>query len=664
MRILLTDASTGVEEVRTTLSEAGEQVTVADSLADAHTQLRNRQIDVIVSEYCLPDGDGLEFLRSVRSRYDYLPFVLFTGEGSERVASEAIDADVSAYISKAEPDAHQQLAATIADFDIRNDIDDSETSVPTPTVETIIRAIDEAPVGVTLSDPSLPDNPIVYLNEAYEEMTGYEGEYVLGRNCRFLQGPETSEEPVRKMSKAIDEREPVSAELLNYREDGRPFWNKVDIAPLFDDDGQLEYFVGFQTDITERKEAEATAKQRAAALREERQALERVLGRVSGLLNDTSEVLVNSSNREELESQICSLITDTEGYSYAWIGEMPAAEAAVRVRATAQTPDGDGQSATVGGESGETAIHQALRQGSVVTTSSAAEMPSSMAAEQFGAQTVAVIPLIYQRSSYGVLCVYAESSELLDRRECAIFEALGRMIASGINAVETKQVLTSDEVTELGFEISDDSFPLSRLSRAVGGAVSYEGSTRSTDDSLRLFLSIGDRDERLESALENCPGIKDGLVIARQNGMAAASVELTDSKPLLELAEYGATIRDLSVSDETGIAQLHLDMPPEGDVRSVLSVLEEAYSGVELVRQHDRQRTKRPTVEFTAAVGDRLTDRQYTALETAYLSDYFEFPRPVSGEELAESMDISRQTYHQHLRSAQRKLLDEFFDTE
>jgi len=661
VRILLTDAGPGVTETRAALEGPDRQVTVADSLGEAHTQLRNGQVDLVVSEYSLPDGDGLEFLRSVRSRDEFLPFVLFTGHGSERVASDAIDADVSAYISKAEPNAYEQLAATVDDLAIEEV--ETQAEIPTPTVETIIRAIDEAPIGVTISDPSLPDNPLVYLNEAYEEMTGYDREDVIGRNCRFLQGPETSEEPVRKMREAVDDREPVSAELLNYREDGSPFWNRVDIAPLFDEQGELSHFVGFQSDITERKEAEATAQRRADALREERQTLERVLGRVSGLLNDTSEVLVGSTDREELERRVCSLITETDGYRHAWIGEMPAAGSAVRIRVAS---DGEGK---VGGSSttadpAETVPQQALRRGSVVTTSDPAEMPPSMGPAEFGAETVAAIPLIYRRSSYGVLCVYAETSELLDRRECAVFESLGRMIASGINAVETKQILTSDRLTELGFEIADRSFPLSVLAREMEGSVSYDGSTMSESDRLRLFLTVDDANGTLESVLEDCEGIDEGFVIARQNGVAAASIELADPTPFLELAEYGATIRDLSVSGETGTAQLRIDLPPEGDVRSVLAVLEDAYDGVELVRQRERQRAPRPTAEFTAAVADRLTDRQYTALETAYLSDYFEFPRPVSGEELAESMDISRQTYHQHLRSAQRKLLDEFFDPE
>lgn len=116
------------------------------------------------------------------------------------------------------------------------------------------RGMETAPVGITISDPTQPDNPMIYVNEFYEEMTGYSKEYAVGRNCRFLQGEDTASEPVDAMREAIDNREPVSVELRNYRKDGTEFWNRVDIAPVFDDSGELTHFVGYQQDITEQVE--------------------------------------------------------------------------------------------------------------------------------------------------------------------------------------------------------------------------------------------------------------------------------------------------------------------------------------------------------------------------------------------------------------------------
>jgi len=118
------------------------------------------------------------------------------------------------------------------------------------------RAMDEAPVGITITDPDRDDNPMVYVNEGFESLTGYSEAETLGRNCRFLQGESTREKPVTEMWKAVDKAQPVSVELRNYRKDGSQFWNRVSIAPVRDDTGNVTNYVGFQEDITERKELE------------------------------------------------------------------------------------------------------------------------------------------------------------------------------------------------------------------------------------------------------------------------------------------------------------------------------------------------------------------------------------------------------------------------
>jgi PAS domain S-box-containing protein len=662
-RVLVVDDSPTAEATVSTLEDAGCRVTSDPSAADALVSLRSERIDAVVTELSLPEEDGIELLREIKSLYDAIPVVMYTDSGDEHTASLAIDAGVAAYIPKDDPEGSDRLVATVEEVAAGQRLGTERDDLPEPTAETIVRAVDEAPVGITLSDPSLPDNPITYINEAYEQLTGYSPEDVIGRNCRFLQGPDTEEEPVAQMRQAIDEDEPVSVELLNYREDGTPFWNQVTIAPIYDDQGDVSHYVGFQNDVTERKEAEALAKQRADALREERQGLERVLGRVSGLVNEVSHALVNASDREEIEESVCAEIAAAGGYTHAWIGEMRAGGSGITVR----VQDGPQQQSIetgAGTEWSETVFDRAIEEGVVKVVSEADDLPPAVTPERFDATTMAVVPLTYRRATYGVLAVYAEGSDVLDHRETEVFGALGQMIASGINAVETKQVLTADRVTELGFEITDDSFPLIQLAKAATGSISYNGSTISDGSSLRMFVTMTEPPEDFDALIASCPGIRDGFVVADQDGKIAASIELDGAAAFQELAEYGATLRDLSVSGSSGTAQLHIDLPVEGDVRSVLSVLESAYDGVNLVRQRERERDPRPTAEFVATVADRLTDRQYTALETAYLSNYFDFPRPVSGEELAESMDISRQTYHQHLRAAQRKLLEEFFEKE
>jgi PAS domain S-box-containing protein len=129
-------------------------------------------------------------------------------------------------------------------------------------------AVAAAPTGVVISDPNLPDCPIVFANPAFFAITGYPASEVLGRNCRFLQGPDTDPKAVAQLRRAIMETRPIALELINHRRDGRRFVNELRVAPVFDTTGRLACFVGIQHDVTERAKAErATGRARRAAER-------------------------------------------------------------------------------------------------------------------------------------------------------------------------------------------------------------------------------------------------------------------------------------------------------------------------------------------------------------------------------------------------------------
>jgi PAS domain S-box-containing protein len=108
---------------------------------------------------------------------------------------------------------------------------------------------DERGRSVVISDPSRPDTPIIFVSEEFEAQTGYPPDEVLGRNCRFLQGPDTDPEAVETIRAAIAAKTGITIDILNYRKDGTPFWNRLRIRPLFDERQRLRYFVGVQNPI-------------------------------------------------------------------------------------------------------------------------------------------------------------------------------------------------------------------------------------------------------------------------------------------------------------------------------------------------------------------------------------------------------------------------------
>jgi PAS domain S-box-containing protein len=116
--------------------------------------------------------------------------------------------------------------------------------------------LDSCVNGVTLSDPDLPDNPIVYANAVFERMTGYSQDEILGRNCRFLQGEDKDQPELSELRTALAGARPVAVTLRNYRKDGSLFYNRLSIRPLLDPDGKPIYYLGVQYDVTEQVQAQ------------------------------------------------------------------------------------------------------------------------------------------------------------------------------------------------------------------------------------------------------------------------------------------------------------------------------------------------------------------------------------------------------------------------
>jgi hypothetical protein len=131
------------------------------------------------------------------------------------------------------------------------------------SLKTMIAA---SPIAAVISDPRLPDNPIVECNAAFAALTGYAREEIIGRNCRFLSGPGTEPELTETLRASIRARRPALVDILNYRKDGSPFRNAVLVAPIFGVTGKLEYFLGSQMEVGGVEDAAAQRTARARQL--------------------------------------------------------------------------------------------------------------------------------------------------------------------------------------------------------------------------------------------------------------------------------------------------------------------------------------------------------------------------------------------------------------
>jgi PAS domain S-box-containing protein len=501
------------------------------------------------------------------------------------------------------------------------------------------RAMDAAPVGVTIADAGERDCPLVYVNEGFERLTGYTAAEVLGRNCRFLQGEETDPAAAETFRRAIEGSEHRVVELLNYRKDGTPFWNRVELAPVEDETGTVTHFVGFQMDVTARREAEA-------GVERERANLETLLNRVNGLLGDVTAALMEASTRGAVERALVERLAGTDGYRGVWIGcpDLGADRFETAERVGVDDPP------TVA-LSGADPVSRAYETGTAVF---AADPPAHEGHHDGG---VAAVPLTYRGTTYGVCCVYANDEGSFGEHERAVLRVLGRTAATAIHAIEGRRLLGSDTVTEVELRLPG-TFPAG-LAERLGATLTYEGAVFG-DDHLRTFYTATRADPSVvtveaarEPSVVGCRAVTDGPE-------SLFEFAVTPDSLVPALADRGAEL-EAATADGDGV-HVTLALPVSAETRSLVETLRDRFGVVELVATHERKRPSRTTPEFRDELESRLTDRQLTALRLAHVGGYFAPNRRASGEELAAAMGVSRSTFHQHLRAAQRKLADGFLD--
>ncbi|MDR0210503.1 MAG: PAS domain-containing protein [Pseudomonas putida] len=136
-------------------------------------------------------------------------------------------------------------------------VDDSSTAdLSSHPKDIFFAAVETTRMPMIVTNPNAPDNPIIFANQAFLDMTGYTSAEIVGRNCRFLQGPDTDREVVDSIRDAVEGRYDFTTEVLNYRKDGSSFWNALFISPIFNEAGELIYFFASQLDVSRRRDAE------------------------------------------------------------------------------------------------------------------------------------------------------------------------------------------------------------------------------------------------------------------------------------------------------------------------------------------------------------------------------------------------------------------------
>jgi len=361
-------------------------------------------------------------------------------------------------------------------------------SEPVDGVDDLVkrRALAAAPLGVAVTDPTVEDNPIVYANDAFSRLTGYGPDAVLGRNCRFLQGPETDPDRVAELRAAVDAEESVSTVIRNYRADGTAFWNHVEISPLTDEHGDVTHFVRFQHDVTELKERERTLAQRQRRFE---------------TLHDASRELMRAATPAEVARITADAAKHTLGYSITTLRFADEADGLLRTAVATE------ESVVEAGErpdyriDGDTPAAEVYRTGDprIYDRLDAADDEY----DRGDLRTGMYLPI----EGYGVMSIGHTESTAFDDTDLEIAGVLAKLVAGAVSRLESDRAIQqrNERLERFANIVAHD------LRNPLGIARGRLELARETRDSEDL-AAVARAQERMSSLID------DLLTLAREGG--------------------------------------------------------------------------------------------------------------------------------------------------
>lgn len=391
--------------------------------------------------------------------------------------------------------------------------------------------------------------------------------------------------------------------------------------------------------------------------------LEQIDTLVSTVLDD----LIEASHREEIAQTISQRLDGMDLYDFTWVGGLDRASEEIEViAASGDAPEMRETIEQFLNDENTLIEERALETGStqlVDAIPNEESLPRELRVVTFGQglQSILAIPLVYRDTVYGVLGVYTGRSEGFSTHEQNSLETLGAVAGFAINAIRRENLLFANTVTELQLEIQDPSIPLVDLIGQTGSQLSLSGAVPRGQDTTVYYLREKYDDRSIAEISSEHDDVVDTRVIRKEDEDSVFEMEIAADTPVSLMMSWGATIQTARYED--GAAQVHTELPPESDVRRLVEQLDDEFANVEITTKQEKPHEPETVQTFRSEFGENLTEKEYEVLRIAYLSEYFASPRGSTSEEVAEALDITAPTVLYHLRKAERKLLETFFET-
>ncbi|WP_254762712.1 bacterio-opsin activator domain-containing protein [Natrinema marinum] len=676
---------------------------------EALSVLERRDVDCIVSDYEMPEMTGLELLEAVREDDPDLPFVLFTGRGSEEIASEAIAAGVTQYLQK-ESGREQyallanQITNAVSQYRTETELRESERRYERTlttlheTTRDLMRAETKAEIYRSAVETAGEILDVAIAAAYAFEPTGGVLEHAAStrRSPERVDPEQTFERGEGLIWEVFSEGESAYYEDVSREEsegmvtprseggggvEAAKTASRSELVVPLGTHGVLvagtEGVDGFDETMTEllhilaanteaaldRAEREQLLRDHDRTLTQQNEELTR-LNHTNEIVREINHGVAQASTRAAIEETVCDRLAETDRYRFAWIAAsdddppVPTAWSGIDTAYIDRIRD-DGDCAPE-----IELVRDVLESGRVRLVEDVLEtggwQTRRKAALTHGYQTVFGVPLTASEREYGVLVVHVAGADSIGDSEREVLAELGETIGHAIRSVERTKAMLTDSRLELELAVGGSRLLLNRLSEHVAdaAAITLEGVVDRGEDGVVLFISAPVTAE-LASLEDAWASIETFSIVSE--GDDEMLLELTvASTPFLDvLRTYDVQVR--LATAEGGTSTLVLEVPQQVDTRSLIEAVREEYPETELVAKRETTDT-RSARQLDTHLEERLTGKQFEALQAAHYSGFFEWPRESTGEDLAAALDVSPPTYHYHLRAAERKLVTLAFD--
>jgi PAS domain S-box-containing protein len=507
--------------------------------------------------------------------------------------------------------------------------------------------VENAPFGLFRLDEELR---ITYENPRAEEIIGLpeemESSDAIGVDISKL--PPIVETGQADLFRSLKDGETIEFEFPFESIYGKEAYFTGRAVPLYRD-GEFDGAILMATDISERRQYERELERQREQLA--------AINELNDVVRGITEAVIEQSTRAEIEQVVCEQLAASDSYRFAWMGAAesggqlePRVEAGIDGYLDRLTFPSDPDGPSEDGPIGDAIRTQEMQIAQHILDDP--DEPSGEYAAEFGYRSSAVIPIVHQGMLYGVLGVCSERADAFAEEERDVVGQLGDVVGHAIAAVDRKRALMSDEVIELKIRIPD--------LLSTDGNVTIDRVTPVGDDEYLLYGTASDDAMSVIRALgDRRPDWTDVRTFDETGDEVRFEARLSDPPMVSIVANYGGNFKTGRIED--GAYSATIQFPPGTNVRRVIDRIQETYLDVRIVSQRQVTRDEPSSQHLPSVLAKNLTERQRIALEAGYFGGFFQCPRHRSGEEVAESLGIGASTFHQHVRKAERKLLDVVF---